>query len=259
MVLDIVAVVVLLLGAYYGWLSGFTSQFWRVVGLAGAFFGAMFVSRPAARYIITGIDWPERYATGIVFVSAFGVMALAFWFFLERLVQSVRQNEHDGTILDRAMGALAGIVRFAGWIFAILCGAILITQHLGAKKASWAVGYHTSRVGRFVLTHNPVDTEPFPNARVIRGLLDLDTQPPGDVNALGLVRNAPEAAFLKSHFDGYQYVVRSQNWKSLRRDRALLGLACSHVFLNAAEAYLTPKHVVGAEEPTDRFKELRPK
>lgn len=251
MVFDIVVAVLVLGFGFLGYQSGALAQIWQLVIYIVAGAVGRFVSRPAAGLLVKGIDWPPGFATGVTFTVVFGITAVVGWFVLAKAIESAKQ--HDGSAAIQLGGSVFGAVNAILLVYLIMCGATLMTQHLGATKKAFAFKYYKSKVGKIVLTKNMVDPEPFPQARVLRALIDApdpSDPEPGNPFALGGLKGEqcagaipPCAAMFLWETPELQEAIRAGRWKQVRRDPRMLALVCDHAFLAAARDFtIVPKN-----------------
>ncbi len=257
MALDIIIGVFVLTLGWFGSQSGMSSQIFQLIIYAGGAWLGRAISRPAAKFMVTGIEWPLRFASGIAFMLSFCVCVMVLWFILGK--GKDRVSSHSGG-LDSAIGGLMGAVGGLIVCYALLGGFILVTQHLGGERAMFAFQFQNSRAGAYVLTHNPVDPEPFPHAIVLQAAVgdpDPAFKSPNSFALADLFEN-PKAKFLRTSPD-VTAAIKSARWKDLRRNKDLMALITDARFLAGARLYMTPVHKIKAEKPEERFEELRQK
>ncbi len=255
MQLDIVIGVVILLFGYTGFRNGLMGQLGRLVVALIAAIGAKFLAAPVSNAILKGVEWTPSMALGASFVCAFLVLLMVGLFALGALMKS---DGGDGTGLDTGFGSILGLATGALVCFSIVCGGILLTQHLAAKKPGLAVQWQKSRVGRFALTHNFVDPQPFPNARVLLALVGRPDpkKPSKKPTAIGPIRENPKWQPILKRQELVAALERG-DWKMLRKQPEFLDLITDAEFIKAAADYEAPHHKIEAEVPEDRFNELK--
>lgn len=260
MALDIVLGLVAVLFGTFGWQNGFSAQLGRLVVAVAAAAVAKLLAMPTGRFIVSGVEWTPAMATGTVYLFYFGLLVILGNFLLGRFVQSLRENMSDGTGLDTGVGMLLGVATGAVVIYAVLCGTQLVTQHVGASNPTFAFQYQKSKVGRFVLTHNIADPEPFPHARVLLALVNTGSNEgaSADPAAIGPIRSNPKWIVIADNPEVLASLAQG-DWRTLRRDPRLMDLVTDPAFLKASDNYSSPKHKIKAEDPNDRFQELRAK
>jgi len=256
-ILDIVVGLAVLAFLWMGAADGTMAGVWHIGVLAVSGILARLAVGPTAVYIIKAVEWSESFTRGIMFLGYLVVFVLIAWGLLGGFLRSARNNA-PGYGIDRLVGGLLGAIRGALLVYVLLASVMLITHRLGAQKPSMAFKFQKSRVGRFVLTRNLVDNMPFPHARTLRALVGLRNGgfKPGDPYALGVLGGLPEALFLNDDAT-IKTAITQNRWKVLRKDQRVLDLVCSAEFLTASNAYETPNLKVEAENPEERFKELR--
>lgn len=259
MVLDIVVGVLVLLFGYFGSRTGAGAQLYQLGIIGGAAVAAKLMAPSTANFITHGVGWAPYLSLGLSYTVMLGLLVMAGYFLLSGTIAGSRDNFLGGT-LESAVGALFGAARGAVLMFALICGVILVTMHMGSRKSMFAVQYQKSRVGKFVLTHNVVDTQPFPHANVLKMVVGAEEVPEGTKNpyAISSIRENPKAKFLLTDMD-VGSLISNGSWKQLRRDPRLLELVCDHHFLQAVRELTTPDLKAEAENPEDRFEELRGK
>jgi hypothetical protein len=121
-----------------------------------------------------------------------------------------------------------------------------------------AVPWHASNVGRIALTRNLVEPEAFPNAFILRVLIGAEDNLGHNPNAIAGIQNLPDWELVEADPPTIE-AIRNKDWKSLRQNMILLPVITSAAFLAWADDYYTPRHKVEAEDPNQRFEELKSK
>ena len=255
MTLDIIVGVVILATAFLGSQNGAMATVWQTLNATAAAFGAKFLALPAARFVLKAVDWTPALAAGVMYLTCFFVLWMVGHFILERAVSGAME-EGSGGALESLVGAIMGAARGALVALAIVSGVMMVTRHVGGNRAGLAFAYDASRTGRYVMTHNLADPEPFPNARVLRAMVGADDKPSANENALAEIRTLPEWQTLAQDTKVTD-AIGAGDWRSLKSDPRVLTLVNMHPFLRAARGYTTPDHSVEDENPADRFKELK--
>jgi hypothetical protein len=257
MLIDILAGVFVLWFAWSGNQSGALAALYRA-GFSGlALIAAKLVAAPTANYLMKGIEWSAPFAYGLMFLIYFLVFALALKFITASLVRTGENVGGDGGLVDQVVGTLIGAGQGALFVYALLAATVLLTHRLGARKPMFAFAFDKSYAARFVMTRNVVNPEPFPHAYTLRVLVGADPNQGFNPEAMGSIARLES---VKQTIVGDAAVVtaiESQDWKALRTNTALLGVLCSAEFLQYADDFITPRHAIKAEEPTERFKELK--
>jgi uncharacterized membrane protein required for colicin V production len=256
LIFDIIVGAVIAFLAYRSAQLGALGSVAQLLTTAVAAILARIVATPAASFMLKAIDWSPGFAMGVAFL----VLFLGFWviatFLTSRAVEAVSDGYGDGGPIDQWMGFIVGVGRGALIGFALLASTILVTQRLAAKKKFLAIQYQNSRVATWVLTHNIIDPEPFPNARALLRLLQVtDGSESSRPHAMAHINAHPKVQAVK---DDPQAVdaIRAEDWKALRKNRGVLELVTDQQFVAAADLYRTVRHKVGAEDPNERFDEL---
>ncbi len=255
MALDIIIACMVLLLGWFGSQAGSASQVFQLIIYGGGAYGAKLIATPSARFLITGIEWPLRFAMGMCYLLAFGLAVMVLWFVLG--TQKDRVSAHSGGV-DSALGGVMGAAGGIIVCYALLCGLILVSQHLGGERAMFAFQFQNSRAGRYVLTHSFVDPEPFPHAIVLQAVVgdpDPGFESQNDF-AIGDVYESPKAQFLLDSPD-IVAAIKAGKWKQVAKDDRVLALITDARFLAGARLYMTPVHTVKPEAPQERYKELR--
>lgn len=257
MVFDIAAGILVLAFGYMGSRSGAFAQLYQLGILVGAAVLAKLAAAPTSRFIIQAVEWSPSFAHGLCFLVYLGIFTAVAYFFLGSILDMARDRA-DGHGIDMAVAGLLGVVRGALVVYVLLAGAMLVTQRMGAQKAGLAFQYQKSRVGALVLTRNVVDSQPFPHAIALKHL--AGNPQPGFTSsyphALALVGKKPAGRFLVED-PQVRAAIAAGQWKTLRKDPRMLALLTDHEFLAAADKFMTPNLDVEAENPEDRFKELK--
>ncbi len=259
MLIDILAGLLVAYLAWSGNQGGAMATLYRA-GFSGlALVGAKFLAKPTANYVMKGIEWSAPFAYGLMFLIYFLVLLLVFKFTTASLVRATENTAGDGGILDRIVGTLLGAANAAIIVYGLVAASMLISHRLGARKAMFAFPYDKSYVGRTVMTRNIADPEPFPNAYTLRVIIGAEENQGFNPGAIGLLREMKPVEDVIKLDPAVVAAIQSKDWKSLRTNVALLGLMCSAEFLQYADDFITPRHKVQAEDPSQRFKELQQK
>ena len=257
MLIDILAGLVVVYSAWSGSQHGAIAALYRAgfTGLALVF--AKLLCGPTARYIIKGIEWSAPYAYGLCFLVYFLIIAVALGFATASLLRNA-EGQGDGGTLDRGVGFLLGAGRGGIVGYGLLAATILITHRVGAHRPMFAFAYDKSYAGRIVLTRNIADPEPFPNAYFLQVLVGAKENQGFNPEAIGLAKQLDSGTFIDADV-ALNDALKAGDWKAIRKHPALLAWMCSHEFLRLADDFITPRHKVEAEDPNQRFKELRAK
>ena len=256
MFLDITIAVLVLGSAYRGSWRGTMANVWAISGVIAAAWTARYLSRPVARWIVAGVEWPYGYAIGLSFLVSFAIGLLLTSFILGPSIQRAEQGT-DGGVLDRLVASLLAGIKGAVLVYCVVCGVMLCTPRWGSQSARLAPQYHKSVSGRWLLSHNLVNVEPFPHARVLRLILGHETATePSVSSAVYELQAHPMTEFLRSD-TSLQADIWNRNWRAVRKHSALLALVTSPEFLKYVDAITTSRKTRAPEEPASRFKELR--
>lgn len=258
MIIDVVVAVWVIVFFVQGRNTGGMAAVYRVSGALGALTLAKFLCKPTSNAILKGVAWSPQFSQGLCFLVYFALLGMVARFALGALIREAELHGGDGGQLDRGMGALLNAARGALIAYGVLAATILMTHRLGARVASLALPYHGSYVGRFVLGWNIADPEVFPNAFVLRAMVGLEENSGPHPEALEPLREWTGGDILETRPEIASALAQS-DWKTLRKSREVLELVCQHEFLKYADLYYTPSFSVTAENPEDRFNELKSK
>jgi hypothetical protein len=257
MTFDTVIGAIVLLFGYLGTRTGIAAQVYQLLMIGAAGYAAKLLTPPTAGFLSEHIEWTPALSAGICFLCYFFLLLMVAYFVMDRVLDYAREAGTNGRFLDVTVGGLVGISRSALLLYSVLCGLILIGQDMGGEKPVFAVQYQNSRVASFTLTHNYADVEPFPFARVFRALIgaeDPEQFPhPGALQDLRVLQKMKD---LLSDPDVVA-AIRSNRWKHLRRHAGMLALLTDPRFLQHARFLQLREQRVEAEDPNDRFRELR--
>ena len=256
MVLDVIIVAGVLLSALRSAPRGTMAAVVSTLGVSIAAAAAKYLSRPSARWITTGIEWSYNYAIGLTFLIEFTLLLLVLSFILGPTIQRATQSA-DGTRLDQFVGTLVGGIRGMILVYCLVGAIMLCTQRWGSRRPSFSIQYQKSVVGRWIMTHNLVNPEPYPHAYVLRGVLGYETGiHDTSETALGVLRAHPMTEFLRAD-QAVKAAIWNKDWRSLHQHKALLALTTNPEFLYFAKAATTPKNQAKDETPEERFRELK--
>ncbi len=258
MIFDILAGLAVLLAFVEGRNGGAMAAVYRTGATLGAAVLAKLLCSPTANAIIKGVEWSPQFAQGLVFLTYFLLFLMVGRFSLGGLIRHAEMNRGDGGLLDRGLGGLIGAARGATIAYALIASTVLLVHRWGAKAPSMALPFSKSWSGRTVVGWNVADPEVFPNAYVLRAALGLEENAGPRPEVLDALRQWDGIKVLTADADIARGLAES-DWKALRKNRALLELIEHPEFLALADAYYTPRNAVKAENPEDRFQELKAK
>ncbi len=258
MVLDAMAAVIVFVFLNSGRLGGSMAAVYRLGGTFGAVAAAKLLCKPTSTAILKAVAWSPQFSQGICFLAYVCIFAMIAHFVLAALIQEAEIHGGDGSWLDRTGGGLLGAARGALIVYVLLASAVLLTHRWGAKAEAMALPYHKSYVARFVMGWNVADPEVFPNAFLLRVIAGLEENTGPRPEALEHLHALAATQFLQTNDEVYS-ALKQRDWKSLRKNRDLFDLMCRYEFLRHADLYYTPVHTARAEDPEDRFNELKAK
>ncbi|HIA00443.1 MAG TPA: hypothetical protein EYN06_01990 [Myxococcales bacterium] len=201
-------------------------------------FLALFAAPPVGRVINKVFGWTPNGIDGLSFLFLFGLFYMVGYFAIETAANAMEYSERNG-VFDEIGGAVFSGLRTTLIAYALLSGVMMTTRDLGASKSKYAFNYSQSYVGRYTLTHNFMDKEPFPHAQLLNDLVQRGSKSGITTNrhvALAGIGSLPSANFL-NHDANAESAIRTGNWHFVRKHRELLALICDHAFLDEARRY----------------------
>ncbi|MCB9787255.1 MAG: CvpA family protein [Deltaproteobacteria bacterium] len=222
MALDILAGVVVLWGLVRGWLRGLLFQLGQIGMLAVAFVAARSLRGVVEPWLGDVFGARPMVRESLAFFLVFLVVAVIGTFIVRRFTSDLHRLSGTLTAGDRILGAAAGALKGALVAYLLVVALIMANQITGAVP----VPYASSTTGRFVMSHNFLESEEFPRAQALvklgwllgtRSAVDLVEDP-----HIAAILEHPKAQVLRS--PEVMQALAASDWLALVGNEAIWDL-----------------------------------
>ncbi|MEZ4267082.1 MAG: CvpA family protein [Myxococcota bacterium] len=163
MALDILAGVVVLWGLIRGWLRGLVFQLGQIGMLAVAFIAARSLRGFVEPWLDEAFGARPMVRETLAFFLVFMLTYLVGSFLIGRFTSDMHRLSDTLTAGDRLFGAAAGALKGGLVVYLGIVGLIMANQTTGSVP----IPYASSTTGRFVMSHNFLESEDFPRAQAL--------------------------------------------------------------------------------------------
>jgi uncharacterized membrane protein required for colicin V production len=213
MALDILAGVVVLWGLIRGWLRGLIFQLGQIGMLAIAFIAARSLRGIVEPWLVEVFGARPMVRETLAFFVVFALTYLVGTFLIGRFTSDIHRLSDTLSGGDRLFGAAAGALKGGLVVYLGVVALIMANQTTGSVP----IPYASSTTGRFVMSHNFLESEEFPRAQALvklgwllgtRKAVDLVGDP--HINA---ILEHPKSAVLRS--PDVMVALAASDWLSL--------------------------------------------
>lgn len=198
MALDILAGVVVLWGLVRGWLRGLIFQLGQIGMLAIAFVAARSLRGVVEPWLGEAFGARPMVRESLAFFVVFALTYLVGTFLVGRFTSDMHRLSDTLSAGDRLFGAAVGALKGGLVVYLGIVALIMANQITGAVP----IPYASSTTGRFVMSHNFLESEEFPRAQALvklgwllgtRNAVDLVNDP-----HISAILEHPKSAVLRS-------------------------------------------------------------
>ncbi len=222
MALDILAGVVVLWSLVRGWLRGLIFQLGQIGMLAIAFIAARSLRGVVEPWLGEVFGARPMVRESLAFFLVFTLTFLVGSFLVGRFTSDLHRLSDTLTAGDRLFGAAAGALKGGLVVYLGTIALIMANQATGSVP----IPYASSTTGRFVMSHNFLESEDFPRAQALVKLGWLlgtrkATELVGDPHIRAILEH-PKSAVLRS--PDVMAALAASDWLALVGNEALWDL-----------------------------------